>query len=296
MLSQIATVIAPLFVCAGIGFAWARSGKNFDADMVGRLVGAVALPCLVFSTLTKLSVAPGVFARMAGLYLIAVAIFAAVGYVALKAAKLDLRVYGPPMVFSNCGNMGLPVCLFAFGDTGLGLAVCVFLGNSILNYTLGVATFAGELTFRSITRNVLIYATVIAFGFMAAGIEPPPWLADTTRFIGALSIPYMIVALGVAVARLGVADLPRTVALSVLRQAVGLAVGWGLATLAGLHGAERGVLILQCAMPVAVVNYLFALRYNRRPEQVASMVVATTLIAYAMLPLVLVVVLPGGGT
>ncbi len=293
MLPQIATVIAPLFVCAGIGFAWARSGKTFDADMLGRLVGTVALPCLTFSTLTKLSVAPAVFARMAGLYLIAVVIFAAVGFAALRIARLDLRVYGPPMVFSNCGNMGLPVCLFAFGPQGLALAVCVFLANSILNYTLGVATFAGELSFRSVTRNVLVYSTLIALAFMAAGVAPPRWLAGSTAFLGALSIPYMIVALGVAIGRLTVADLPRTIALSVLRQTVGVSVGWGLATLAGLEGVERGVLILQCAMPVAVVNYLFALRYNRRPEQVASMVVATTAISYVMLPLVLLVVLPG---
>ncbi len=293
MLPQIATVIAPLFVCAGIGFAWARSGKTFDADMLGRLVGTVALPCLTFSTLTKLSVAPAVFARMAGLYLIAVVIFAAVGLAALRVARLDPRVYGPPMVFSNCGNMGLPVSLFAFGPQGLALAVCVFLGNSILNYTLGVATFAGELTFRSVTRNVLVYSTLIALAFMFAHVAPPRWLADTTAFLGALSIPYMIVALGVAIGRLSVSDLPRTAALSVLRQGVGFGVGWGLATLAGLEGVERGVLILQCSMPVAVVNYLFALRYNRQPEQVASMVVATTLISYAMLPLVLLVVLPG---
>jgi malate permease and related proteins len=293
LLPQIATVIAPLFVCAGIGFAWARSGRNFDADMLGRIVGTVALPCLTFSTLTKLSVSPAVFARMAGLYLVALAAFAAVGFVALRIARLDLRVYGPPMVFSNCGNMGLPVCLFAFGDAGLALAVCVFLANSILNYTLGVATFAGELSFRSVTRNVLVYSTLIALAFLVAGVAPPRWLAGTTSFLGALSIPYMIVALGVAVGRLTVSDLPRTIALSVLRQGVGFAVGWSLATLAGLDGAERGVLILQCAMPVAVVNYLFALRYNRRPEQVASMVVATTVISYAMLPLVLLVVLPG---
>jgi malate permease and related proteins len=293
LLPQIASVIAPLFVCAGIGFAWARSGKGFDADMLGRIVGTVALPCLTFSTLTKLDVSPGVFAHMAGLYLIALVCFVAIGVITVRIAGLDLRVYGPPMVFSNCGNMGLPVCLFAFGDPGLGLGVCVFLANSILSYTLGVATFAGELSFRSITRNALVYSTLVALGFMVAGIAPPRWLADTAAFLGALSIPYMIVALGVAVGRLAVSDLPRTIALSVLRQATGLGVGWGIATLAGLEGVERGVLILQCSMPVAVVNYLFALRYNRRPEQVASMVVATTLISYAMLPLVLLVVLPG---
>ncbi len=51
------------------------------------------------------------------------------------------------------------------------------------------------------------------------------------------------------------------------------------------------MVIIQCAMPVAVFNYLFAQRFNRAPEEVAGLVVLSTLITFAALPLVLLVAL-----
>jgi len=293
VLLAIATVIAPLFLCAGIGFAWTRTGRKFDAESMGNLVGHLALPCLVFSTMTKFAITPAMFGHMSGIYVATLLVFAAVGVGLTRLMGLDIRVYGPPMVFSNCGNMGLPVCLFAFGEPGLGVAVSIFLTNAILNYTFGTATFAGKLSYRAITHNVLVYAAILALGMVALGIATPRWLANTASLMGTISVPFMIVALGAAMARLQVSDLPRTVFLSVFRQISQFGIGWGAATLFGLEGVERGVLILLCSMPVAVVNYLFAMRHDRSPEQVASMVVASTAVSYCMLPLVLIVALPG---
>ena len=66
--------------------------------------------------------------------------------------------------------------------------------------------------------------------------------------------------------------------------------GFGLAILVagwfGLQGVERGVLVLQLSMPVAVFNYLLALRYQREPGEVAGMVVMSTLLAFALLPFI----------
>ena len=294
MLTEIATVLAPLFICAGIGFAWTRTGRPFDAESMGNLVGNLALPCLVFSTMTKYQISPALFAHMAGIYCAAIIVFAAVGVGLARALGLDIRVYGPPMVFSNCGNMGLPVCLFAFGEPGLAAAVSVFLTNAILNYTFGTATFAGKLSHRAVTHNVLVYATLVALAMTALDIPPPRWLTNTAALLGTISVPFMIVALGASMARLHVSDLPRTIGLCLFRQFSSFAIGWSAATLTGLEGVERGVMILMCSMPVAVVNYLFAMRYDRRPEQVASMVLASTIISYCMLPFVLIVALPGG--
>ena len=49
----------------------------------------------------------------------------------------------------------------------------------------------------------------------------------------------------------------------------------------GLEGTMRGVTILQSAMPVAVFNYLWALRYDNSPEEVAAMVLGySTVLAF----------------
>jgi predicted permease len=71
----------------------------------------------------------------------------------------------------------------------------------------------------------------------------------------------------------------------------GFAVGLLVSGVFGLEGVERGVLILQSAMPVAVFNYLLALRYRREPGEVAGMVVLSTLLAFMLLPFIVAFVL-----
>jgi predicted permease len=54
----------------------------------------------------------------------------------------------------------------------------------------------------------------------------------------------------------------------------------------------RGVLLLQAAMPAAVINYVFAVRYETDPETVAGIVMQSTLMSIIVLPLLLAVILP----
>jgi predicted permease len=53
----------------------------------------------------------------------------------------------------------------------------------------------------------------------------------------------------------------------------------------------RGVLLIQASMPVAVFNYLFAQYYGRRPEDVAAMVIISTLLSFGTLPFLIYYVL-----
>ncbi|MHA1108788.1 MAG: AEC family transporter, partial [Alphaproteobacteria bacterium] len=72
---------------------------------------------------------------------------------------------------------------------------------------------------------------------------------------------------------------------------IGFVLGVAVAWLFGFTGAARGVLIVQCAMPVAVINYLYANMFNRHPEEIAGMIVISTAISFATLPALLYVVL-----
>ena len=47
-------------------------------------------------------------------------------------------------------------------------------------------------------------------------------------------------------------------------------------------------MVIESAMPVAVYNYMFAARYNNRPEDVAGLVVlSTAIVAIGALPVFL---------
>ena len=153
--------------------------------------------------------------------------------------------------------------------------------------TLGAGMAAGATSVRQVLRVPVIYAVLLALPFMIWNADPPDWLANTTRLLGGILIPLMLISLGISLAKLRVGSLKRSLALSLVRLVFGFAVGLGVAEAFGLEGTARGVLILQSTMPTAVFNYLFSLRYGREPEEVAGMVMISTTLSFATLPLLL---------
>ena len=287
MLAEILSVVAPLFVCAGIGFVWGRLEKPFDAEMMTGLALHLGVPCLVFSTLTRLEIDPVAFGEMAGAYTLALVLFMALAAALTLLLRLEARAFIPALTFRNSGNLGLPVCLFAFGEAGLAYGIGCFVIAALSGLTVGRGIYAGSTVFEALFRNPIVYAIAVSLVFMIGGIEPPAWLANTVQIVSGMAIPLMVVSLGVALSKIRVVGIGRAAALSALELAVGFAVGVALADLFGLAGVARGVLILQCAMPVAVHNYVFAQVYRRSPETVAGMVVMSSLLACVTLPAVL---------
>lgn len=287
MFADLFNIVAPVFICAAIGFGWARTGQPFDRDFVTNIATNIGTPCLILATLTRLEVSPETFGQMALAAAMALVIVGTVGAVVLRLAGLAQHSYLPALMFANTGNMGLPLCLFAFGQKGLALAIAVFTVNATAQFTFGVLIASGHWSAGRLVRTPILYAVAAALVFMLTGIKPPPWFANTIGLIGGLTIPLMLLALGAALARLEITSLGRGLALSLLRLGGGFLVGFGIAEALGLEGAARGVLMIQSAMPVAVFNYLFAQRYEREPEEVAGMVLISTVISFATLPALL---------
>jgi predicted permease len=112
-------------------------------------------------------------------------------------------------------------------------------------------------------------------------------LRRTTSVLGGFTIPLMQFTLGVSLAGLRPGRLPRAFGLAIARFGLGLVVGIGLASAFGLEGVAWNVFVLDCAMPVAVFNYLLAQRYGRSPDDVAGLVVISTLLSFLTVPVLL---------
>jgi len=287
MFTELFTIIAPVFVAAAIGFVWKRRGHPFDTDFIINLTTVIGTPCLVFATLVKVEMSAAAFESMAWATVITFAAFGLIAWAVLKAAGLSVRAFWPGQVFSNYGNMGLPLCLLAFGDQGLALAIVYFTIGVVLLFTVGYAVAAGASSMERLVKMPLLYAVAAAVAFLGFDVEPPRWVVATTKLIGDLTIPLMLIALGVSLASLKVTALGRSLALSFLRLGMGFGVGVATAAALGLEGAARGVLIVESAMPVAVFAYLFAARYDTRPDEVAGTVVVSTALSFATLPALL---------
>ncbi len=287
MFSTIFAVLAPVIITTALGYFWSRAGKHFDTSLVTSLVTFFGTPCLTFAALATVKIGANALISMGTAAVISTVAFTAIGWVILKLLKLSPRTYLQSLAWPNIGNVGLPLCLLAFGNDGLALAVAFFTAVIVLQFTVGVAFVAGTFSLRSLVKMPIIPATILAIFFLATETPVPAWLYNTTDLIGQLTIPLMLFTLGVSLARLKPVSLLRSIGLSVVRLVMGFGVGLAIADLMGLEGMARGVVILQCSMPVAVFCYLFAQLHDNEPEEVAGVVISSTFLAAFSLPVLL---------
>lgn len=292
MLVEIFNVIAPVFCCAIIGYIWGKSSEDYPSDFVSKLVLNIGAPCLIVSSIGRVALSADAFWQMA---LATVMVLITVTLIALLVIRLQghsFRTFYVSLAFPNVGNLGLPLALFAFGNEGLALAVAYFMVISIAHFSIGMAVATGEpIKVSTFLSNPIMWAILIAVVMVGFSIELPAWLNNSVGLIGQLTIPLMLITLGVSLASIQVKQWPVGLLYSVLRICIGGCVAYGVAELLNLQGTAKAVLILQGIMPVAVFNYLFALKSGKNVEVVASMVMISTLLVVLILPPVLYVLM-----
>lgn len=296
MLSELFAVLAPIVISVAIGYIWGKTGTDYPADFIARIVMYVGMPCMIIGAMARVEVAPAVMGEVMLATALTMSTMGLIGWAVLHALKLNLPSYLPPLIFPNNGNMGLPLCLFAFGELGLALALGSFMVMMIATFTVGlllVSAGGWADSLKDMARQPVIYAMAIALSVLVTGVKFPLWLDNTVGLIGGFAIPLMTITLGVSLAGLKIGTWRRSFGFSLARIFGGLTLGWISCWLLDVEGVSRSVVLLQSAMPVAVFNYLLALRYNRHPQEVAAMVVISTLVAFVTLPFLLAVLLPG---
>jgi predicted permease len=285
------SVVAPVFLLSAVGFAWVKAGFEYRVEFVTRLAMTLSVPCLIFAALMKIEVAASAVALLS--------LASAVAYLALTllfwglvtALRLDRRTWLSPLIFGNTGNIGLPLALFAFGQTGLGLAVVVFAVMVVMSFTFGIWMVAGGGSPWRVLREPMVGATLLGALFLWQGWHTPEWLTRTIELAGQMAIPLMLITLGVAVARLHPRGYLLALCLSLLKVAVCTAVAWVVGRWFALPDPAFAVLVLQVATPVAVTAYLIAEKYKADAEAVAGIVVVSTLTSLVSIPLTLAVLL-----
>ena len=223
--------------------------------------------------------------------LFCVAIAATIGLIAWLAAK-TMRLDRPTTIalmlvvmFSNGGNYGLPVVMFAFGKDALAFASVYFVSSSILTYTAGVFLAAsGRRTvmqaLAGVTRVPTVYAVTAAALAMWLHLPLPDVVMRPVGLLSDAALPLMILILGMQLERAVWPERAAVVATAVaLSLFVTPALGWTFATLLGMTGPAFDAAVVQASMPAAVVTTILALQYEIAPGFVTSVVVLSTLLS-----------------
>lgn len=293
MYEQLIPIILPVVVCTAVGFAWARLQLPMDREFMTRVIMNVGTPCLILQGIAGLPTGNTGFLQMVGLGIVVHMGCALVGLVGLRMLHQPVRSYLPVLVFGNSTNMGLPLCMFAFGPEGLGLGVGYVLVGSVGQFVLGPLVQGRMSPWRTLAQTPVIYSAGIGIAMLLAGVRLPQWAANTAGLLGGMAIPLMLLALGHALANIGVTRFRTALALALPRLGLGFAIALTLTAALGLTGTLRGTLLIQSSMPVAVFSYLFAARYDRHPEDAAGAILVSTVLSFLTLPALVLFALSG---
>ena len=284
-------VVTPVFLLAAIGYFWVKLGFEYRVEFVTRLAMTLAVPALVFTSLTQNTINPKFLTEMIIVVCVAYAVVSVLALIITFIFKLDLRTFLMPLISGNTGNLGLPLCFLAFGKDGLGYAVIVFAFTSIVAFTFGLWVVSGTRSFKQPLKEPLVPATILGLLFMFYGWEIPKILTNSLNLISQMAIPLMLITLGVAVARLKTQLAFKTLGISISKIMIGTIAGITVGYQFSIPYEAFAVLIIQMSMPVAVTSYLLAEKYGANSEEVAGLVVVSTFLTTFTTPVVLSVLL-----
>ncbi|PMR71696.1 AEC family transporter [Halomonas heilongjiangensis] len=287
MLAELFAVMAPVLAGAGLGFTWIRLGQPYPVEFVTRLVFNIGTPALVLASLSGAEVDAGSFGRIMLATALVLIVMAGAAFVLAKLLRRDWRVLLAPTMYPNTGNMGLPVVLYAFGSAGFAFGIAVMVTVSLFQFTVGSMLASHGNPLKVLVRTPTVYAILISLGLLITDTALPLWLDNSVDLISGFTVPLMLITLGVSLASIQVKGLKSGIGFSLIRIPVAALVAWGIGTLLGLPPLAQSILILQMSMPVAVFNYLFALRAGQGAAYTASLVFCSTLLSLLYLPALL---------
>jgi malate permease and related proteins len=281
-------VIVPVFFVIGIGYYLGKKNPDINTDFITTFAGNVGTPAMIFYTITTTGVTLSVFTEYFIYALVIIAGFSLVGILFLLLLKKDFISELPPLILPNTGNMGIPICLFAYGTAGLGVASSIASVIILLHFTLGVLLAKKSFSLKILIKNMPIYAIIVSVLFLYFEWDVPGYLENTTFLLTYATIFLVLMSLGIALTRLKVVSWNHASILGCVRVIIGPLIAFSLIKFLNLEGFAAGVLLIQSCMPSAVLTYLVGSMYSEKKvvDSVASVIVTSTIMSFVTIPIV----------
>ena len=284
---KIFEVIFPVFFVIGIGYYLGKKNPKFDTNFITNFAGNIGTPAMIFYTVTTTGITLDIFISYFIYAIIMIGGFAIVGLILLFFLKKDLSMELPPLILPNTGNMGVPICLFAYGTQGLGVASAVASVIILFHFTLGVFLAKKKFSFDILIKSPPVYAIIISVIFLYFKINTPIFLENTTFLLTYATIFLVLMSLGIALTRFKF-SLKNSIIMSLCRVLLGPIIAYIIIHYFKLSGLAAGVLLIQSAMPSAILNYLVGSMYSPKivVDSIASTIVISTLMSFISIPVV----------
>lgn len=290
MLIRIIEILFPLFAITALGYFVGRRMKP-DLSQANKLNMDVFVPALVFAALANKAFDISAFLPLIVAVTLVVVGSGLAGWALARVIGIEPKTLVPPIMFNNCGNLGLPLAVLAFGDAALAPMVVMFMVSNLVHFSFGAWLLDHRVRLLTVWKVPSVLATCLGLVVSLGRFEVWPPLLTAIRMLGEISIPLMLFGLGVRLADSRISAVGIGVFGALARPLVGLVLAWSVLQGVDLPPREQALLLVFGALPPAVLNFMFAERYQQEPGKVASMVLIGNLAAVVFLPLALALVL-----
>ena len=281
-------VIVPVFALIGVGFYLGKKNPTYDTKFITNFAAKFGSPALAFYAITSTGINFNLFINYFFYTLVAVIGFSIIGLIILALQKRDFISELPPLILPNCGNMGLPICLFAYGKLGLGIASAISAVIIISHFTFGIFLASKKISFKVLLESTPVYAVLIAVTFLYYNVQPPKFIENTAFLLAYSTIALILMSLGIALTKLKVFSYKNAIVSTFTRLILGPLVGLGIICFFDLKGVPAGVFLIQCSMPSAILTYLVGSMYSSKKvvNSIASTIVLSTVISFLTVPVI----------
>ena len=282
-------VLFPVFFIVGIGYFLGKKNPKLDTSFITNFAANIGTPAMVFYSITTTGITFEIFTNYFLYALLAISGFTLTGIVFLFVLKKEIIRELPPFILPNTGNMGLPICLFAYGSQGLGVAAAISSLVILFHFTLGVFLASRKFDLDLIIKSPPFYAIIISVLFLYFEIESPVYIINLTMMLTYTAIFLILMSLGIALTRFKVFSFQSALISSIGRVIIGPVIGFLIIKFFNLSGFAAGVLLIQCSMPSAVLTYLVGSIYSPKKivDSVTSMIVVSTVMSFITIPITL---------
>lgn len=290
LVERIFLTVFPLVAIVSVGFFYGRK-KRPDMSVANQINMDVFCPALIFSVLSAKSFDLGAFQELAVGAAIIVLGSGLLLWPLCRLLKIQIKTFLPPMMFSNSGNLGLPLVVLAFGEQALPAAVILFLVENTLHFTVGIYMLDHRTNPLNLLKMPMILASILGLVWSGFDLALPTAAATFIGMLGDVCIPLMLFALGVRMTSVDFSRWRIGMLGAILCPLSGVMLALCLQPILQLEPTQFGYLILFGALPPAVLNYMVAERYNQEPDQVASIVLLGNMGSLIIIPLTLAFIL-----
>ena len=286
-------VLFPVFFIVGIGYFLGKQKSDIDTAFITNYSANFGAPALFIFAITSSGVSYDIFSEYFLYSIIALSCFAIVGIVFLFFMKKDIFRELPPFFLPNTGNMGIPICLFAYGSLGMGVAAAISSLVVLLHFTANIFLASKKFDVKIILKSPSTYAVIVAVSYLYFDISMPQFVTNTVMLLGYTMIVLILMSLGVSLTQMKVFSFKSSFISSIGRVIIGPLIGFALIKIFNLTGYAAGVLLIQSSMPSAILTYLIASMYSPKEivDNISSMIVVSTLMSLLTVPIIVFIAL-----